>query len=113
MTTAKPRTIDVTIPADAWRDVTRDYYPDPENEPAPERACLLATFYIGAEGGWRTGFHVEAFLAVPDPEEAYDPIYYGIGTDRLDCLLAAWECGTPETTTIDGREYLIVIAPFD
>lgn len=108
-------TVDFMIPADAWRDVTADYQSE-DDERLPDRSCLLATIYIGSEGGWRTGFHAEAFLVTYE-NLVYtglreERIYHGISEERLNDLIAGWDGGDPDTVTIDGQEYLLCISPF-
>jgi hypothetical protein len=87
----------VTVPDDAWEDGSYD-------DDAPARHRLVATLVVNG-----TRLHLEAHLVVPgaDPQRTFAgdedvaAIHHAVGGD-----------GPWQTTTIDGRAYVLVATPF-
>ncbi len=89
------QTFDITVPEDAWEEAGVEYDPRARLRIGPQRIAIAGT-----------PMHLEAF-AVDDDCDAVD----GEFQEEVDAILTLRQNDRPDTTTIRGRDYVIVAYP--
>lgn len=88
----------VEVPLDAWDAIGSD--------DADPRARLLCTMTING-----TYMHLEAW-AVQATAAGSQIVDDGVADEKLEALYDMMDCSGFQTTTIEGREYVLLASPF-